>query len=674
MRFAILYILFIFLPLVSIAQPKYKGISTDLKSGGKQSFQFDFPNIGKVKKFYDPKLLAEIRRLDEANELKQLLPLLEKYVSQFGIDNFLDDQDLMWRLAQLYEANHQEAAARFFFGLLIRNTDRKLDTTVKVYYDNLNKKEADLYVPLKYYYELVDYRKHVDTLRPPRGVFISMGYAVNTDREEYGPSISDDNQVMLFCAKRDLLGYANNKPVYNEDLYITIKDEQGEWGEAVKLQGLNSQFSEGSPCLSRDGKFLFFIRCNSPEGLGECDLFVAEREDDTTYVRPKNLGPAVNSRYWDSQPALSSTEDTLFFVSNRPGGFGGTDIYFSVKNKKTGTWSAAQNLGPMINTKADEMSPFFHPNFDILYFSSSGEIVNFGGFDIYKSNIKNGKWGEPKNIGPLVNGVGDEHYFTIDAESKKLFYAKTDEENPTNLDLYSFPLPMEAQPMATTSFSGTLKDSVTGEVYKGIVSVIDLETGIEVAPKFVREDGTFSFDLIDNQKYLLIIQGEDFFRIEKEIKLNGDTAFQVQAQGIKSYRIQFSSIEFATNSHEILPEMEADLQKLLDYMLDNPTASLVISGHTDSKGNAEKNRKLSQLRADAIKNYLVETGDIDSSRITAIGYGSTKPIKKEEVTDEDRKLNRRVEFEIRRPADGKVVDPTKTEVEPPKGEAIKDEK
>jgi outer membrane protein OmpA-like peptidoglycan-associated protein len=211
---------------------------------------------------------------------------------------------------------------------------------------------------------------------------------------------------------------------------------------------------------------------------------------------------------------------------------------------------------------------------------------------------------------------------------------------------------MEAQPMATTEFSGVLKDSVTGKSYQGIVSVIDLENGIEVAPKFVRENGTFSFDLIDNQKYLLIIQGEDFFRIEKEIKLQGDTVFEVKAQGIKSYRIQFSTIEFANNSFEILEEMKPDLDKLVDYLLDNPTVKLTISGHTDSKGNPEKNQQLSQKRAESIREYLITTGDIDPDRIKALGYGSSKPIKKVEVTDEDRKLNRRVEFEIDRSEEG----------------------
>src|SRR5690606_32933500 len=118
-------------------------------------------------------------------------------------------------------------------------------------------------------------------------------------------------------------------------------------------------------------------------------------------------------------------------------------------------------------------------------------------FDIYKSVFRNGAWQEPKNIGPLVNGKGDEYYFTIYSKSKDLFYAKSEDSLLPNLDLYSFPLPMEAQPLANTKLKGSLKDSITGETFKGIVSVIDLSNGIEVAPKYMRDDGTYEFDLID---------------------------------------------------------------------------------------------------------------------------------------------------------------------------------
>ena len=279
--------------------------------------------------------------------------------------------------------------------------------------------------------------------------------------------------------------------------------------------------------------------------------------------------------------------------------------------------------------------------------------MNFGDYDIYKSYNIGGGWSEPVNIGPLVNGKGTEFYFSIDQESSYIYYARSEQESMKNLDLYSFPLPMEGQPLATTRFSGKIQ-TLTGKIpQNAVVSIIDLDEGVEVAPKFAREDGTFEFDLINNRNYLLIVQGDDIFRLEKLFFLDGDMEYEGIVERVAS-TIEFASLEFQNGSAEILPEMDTDLQKVIDFLIDHPTFKLNISGHTDSSGNAILNLKLSQQRADAIKRYLVNKGNIQENRIFAIGYGSEKPIVKEEKTDEDKKLNRRVEFEIYRdpPKDG----------------------
>jgi outer membrane protein OmpA-like peptidoglycan-associated protein len=204
---------------------------------------------------------------------------------------------------------------------------------------------------------------------------------------------------------------------------------------------------------------------------------------------------------------------------------------------------------------------------------------------------------------------------------------------------------MEAQPEATTWLSGSLKDSVTGSPFRGIVSVIDMTKGIEVAPKYLRPDGSFEFDLIDKSKYLLVIQGEDFFRVEKQITLNGDTVMHLRTPSIDFRRLKFNSLEFAHASATITPEMYRDLDRLVNYMLDNPTLSLVIAGHTNKEGNPKDNLLLSQKRANAIKEYIVEFGGIEEYRIRAIGYGDTKPLM-DEKSDYEKKINRRVEFEF----------------------------
>jgi flagellar motor protein MotB len=308
-------------------------------------------------------------------------------------------------------------------------------------------------------------------------------------------------------------------------------------------------------------------------------------------------------------------------------------------------WGRALNLGPVINTRGNEVSPFVHPVFKVLYFSSNGHLLNFGDFDIYKTYFRNGQWTEPYNIGPLVNGKGSEYYFTIDKEARRLYYARSDSNDLKNLNLYSFPLPMEAQPLATTSFSGTITDS-SGKPLEGVVTVIDLDNGIEVVPKFVRPDGSFDFNLINQNNYLLVIQGDDFFRIEKMFFLAGDTSINTQASTIKSQKITFTSIEFEGGSSEIAEIMHPDLDKVMNFLIDHPEVNLNISGHTDQTGDLEANLKLSQDRANAIKQYLTASGYVATERILAKGFGSQRPIIPQELNERDRRMNRRVEFEI----------------------------
>ncbi|HXH17444.1 MAG TPA: OmpA family protein [Chitinophagales bacterium] len=603
---------------------------------------FNFKNLD-APYYYDETKRKEILKAEKSKDYDRLLPLLEEYISSFACENFSRDYELLWMLAQVYEKKGRLEEAKDMYRLVLKNTEKDRDFIWQIY-DKLIFNEKDEYVPLDFYYELVDFRKQIDTLRPPRGVFLNMGDMINSGYEDYGPALNISNNVLLFTSKRNRKKIAG-KDWYNEDVFWAAREDENAWRKAEPLEGINTHLNEGSPCITRDGRHLYFVRCEAPDGFGNCDLYVADLISDGNWGNVRNLGAEVNSPAWDSHPSLSHSEDTLYFVSDRDGGFGSTDIYFTTL-MKNGKWAPARNMGPMVNTKDAEASPFYHPKYDVFYFSSNGQLLNFGEFDIFKTRLANGHWTEPKNIGPLVNGKGEEFYFTIDSESKDLFYARSEKKGFENVDLFSFPLPMEAQPAANTNFGGTLEDSITGEPFEGIVSIIDLTNGIEVAPKYLRSDGSFSFDLINNSRYLLIIQGENFFRIEKIFQLQRDTVMHFRVPAINFVRIEFKSIEFAINDWEILPEMHADLDRIMNFMLDNPTYSLKISGHTDQQGNAEANNKLSQQRANSIKEYLVTKGGIEPERIEAVGYGSTRPIVKVEKTPEDSKLNRRVEFEI----------------------------
>ena len=609
-----------------------------------QSDIFVFPNTNKIKYYRDETKLARIKVLGPAGDYEQEYAELKAYVKNFGPENFSKDAQLLWNLARLSQKIGPPGEAVLLYKLVLKHLPQTIDgKQVKSEFDTLSKNETDLYVPLAQYYELVNYRKEIDTLRPPQGVLLNMGEAINSDKADYGATIGNVDNVLLFTSKRNSHDDPLNK-TYNEDLFYSLKYDTL-WGFADELKNINSRYNEGSGCLSKDGRQLYFARCNSPDSYGNCDIFVADLRADSTWGDVRNLGPNINSNGWDSHPSLSHSGDTLFFASDRFGGFGYSDIYYSTKGVN-GAWQKALNMGPIINTRGAEVSPFFHHKFNVLYFSSNGQPLTFGDFDIYKVHQDKQTWNEPKNVGPLVNGQGSEYYFTIDSESSYLYYARSTEDDIENLDLHSFPVPMEAQPEAIAKLKGSLINSDTKKPFKGIVSIIDLDKGVEVAPKFLREDGSFDFNLINKRNYLLIIQGDDFFRIEELFFMDGDMEMNREADPIES-KIAFKSLEFENGKADILPLMHGDLNRLANFLIDHPKFKLNISGHTDSQGNEDSNLRLSQARADAIKAYLIYQFRIASSRIEAHGYGSSQPIV-EEKSEDERKLNRRVEFEISR--------------------------
>ncbi|MEZ4944625.1 MAG: OmpA family protein [Cyclobacteriaceae bacterium] len=608
-----------------------------------QSDIFDFPNVNSERFYTNSKALQEIQRYDNAGVDDKLYEALKNYVRNFGVENFGKNVPMLWKLAQLSETQGPPGEAILIYKLILKHHQQGINIEKLFHvYDSIETDKKEFYVPLDYYYDLVDLRKEIDTLRPPKSVLINMGDDINSLKEDYGPTIGNVDDILLFTSKRNLK-YVAGERVVNEDLFFSLTMPGGYWGKAQEFTTINTSYNEGSACLSQDGKQLFFSRCNSPGSLGNCDLYVSTLGADSVWSASKNLGATINSTGWDSHPSLTHSGDTLYFASNRAGGFGLSDIYYSVKDEK-GDWQKAKNAGPVINTRNSEVSPFFHRKFNVLYFSSNGHPLNFGEFDIYKSYFRNGSWVEPRNIGPLVNGGGSEYYFTIDSESKSLYYARSVEEDINNLDLYSFPVPMGAQPEANVALKGSLKSSQTGEPLKGIVSIIDLDEGVEVAPKYLRDDGTFNFELINKRNYLLIIQGDDFFRIEELFFLDGEMRIDREADPIES-KIAFESLEFENGKADILESMHKDLDKVANFLIDHPNLGLRISGHTDSAGKEESNLKLSQDRADAIRRYLLDAFNIKDSRVEAIGYGSSKPIV-EELTNKDRQLNRRVEFEI----------------------------
>jgi outer membrane protein OmpA-like peptidoglycan-associated protein len=488
---------------------------------------------------------------------------------------------------------------------------------------------------------------------------INLGANVNSKLKDYLPSLSADEQTLLFARtlpkdSTKAISRANGQ----EDFFIS-KFINNQWTLAKNLgKPINTPYNEGAQSLSPDGQWLVFTGCPDkvygyPEGRtgqGSCDLFFSIKKGER-WTDPKNLGTPINTKYWESQPSISSDGKTIYFVSNRPGGKGGMDIWKSTLSEN-GQWSNPINLGEPINTPYDEMSPFIHPDNKTFYFSSKGQI-GLGGFDLFYCTFnEDGKTNEVKNLGYPINTSGDEFGLIVSSDGKKAFYASEREDGFGDWDIYTFELPDNVRANAITYFKGKVVDATTKKSLGARFELIDLESGKTVVESFSDEvTGEFLICLPPDKEYALNVNKSsylfysDYFSLKTQ---NQKTPYfkEVPLIPIKAgARVVLKNIFFETNKYDLQPQSLVELEKLRQFLIQNPTVNIEISGHTDNVGDKQKNLILSENRAKTVYNYLIDKG-ITAQRISYKGYGDSQPID-DNKTESGRANNRRTEFIIK---------------------------
>ena len=392
----------------------------------------------------------------------------------------------------------------------------------------------------------------------------NMGAGVNSPDDEYLPTLTADGKMLIFT-RYDRMAMA-------EDFYASrlVNDK---WAKAVRMaEPLNSDENEGAGCISQDGRILYFTACNRPDGAGRCDLYVSYRKAGG-WSRPQNLGPAVNTSGWESQPCLSIDGQTLYFVSDRGGGMGGMDIWRSTLVE--GRWSQPVNMGPTINTKGDEKTPFISFDNQTFYFSSNGR-VGMGGMDLFVCRrTGDTTWSEPQNLGYPINTSGDESSLIVSPDGRTAVFSSDKFGGQGQLDLYTFalPEPVRSEPV----------------VYKEEIT--------EVAPE--------------------LQVGES---------------------------ITLKNVFFQTGKYTLLDISIVELDKVVEMMQKHPSLRIELGGHTDNTGNEAANQKLSEQRAKAVYDYLVNHG-VQADRLSYKGYGQSQPVA-DNSTPEGRRQNRRTVFTI----------------------------
>ena len=482
----------------------------------------------------------------------------------------------------------------------------------------------------------------------------NLGSNINSADDEYWPSLTVDGQMMVYTR---LVGSGNlarnSRPMVQEDFYASQLVDN-EWQPYQPLTSVNTENNEGAQSISSDGKLLFFTICGRNDGLGSCDIYFSGNKGDT-WSKPINAGNNVNSSAWETQPAFSANGKTLFFVSNRSGGKGGTDLWQSdllgFSERGLPIWSKPVNLGDSINTSGNENSPFIHADGQTLYFASD-QWNGLGGYDIfYSRRVNNSYWTKPRNIGYPINSHRDEQGFIVDAMGRNAYYS-SDRPGSQGKDIYTFELYEAARPVPVTYIKGKVTDADTGEPLCSKVELIDLQDSSSyIKVESCWEPGEFMICLPLGKEYAFNVVKKGYLFYSENYRMKEITDYinpfilEIKLKRIETGNsVVLRNVFFKTDSYELLPESKAEINTLIEFLNSNPSIHIELEGHTDRMGSEEYNLNLSKSRAKEVFNYLVDKG-IKQERMSYQGFGYSKPVSSND-SEEGRALNRRTEFRI----------------------------
>ena len=494
--------------------------------------------------------------------------------------------------------------------------------------------------------ELKNCEFSIDAIANPKAFdFKNMGDGINSEWEEYLPSVSADGKLFVITRRGP---HQNN--VVSEDFYQS-EYLNGKWTKAQNVgASVNTMGNEGAQCLAPNGKLLFFTACDRDDGLGRCDIYISIKRNGQ-WSEARNIGPTINSKYWESQPTISPDGRELYFVSNRPGGYGDMDIWKSVLSEQ-GTFSTPVNLGSTINTPYDEMSPFIHTDNQTLYFASNGH-PGLGDYDLFLSrrDYPAASWQNPINLGYPINTLGVENSLIVASDGKTAYFA-SDKSGYGQEDIFWFHLPQEMQSQQVAYLNTKVYDAETKTPMKSSIEIIDLATGKVMISSFTyTKTGEFFTCLPANANYAVNVSKDGYLFHSENFVLNEQSALQALRLDIplqrlnKGSKIVLNNIFFDTDAYTLKTESEVELNTLVNFMNNNASLEVEIEGHTDNVGAESHNLKLSENRAKAVYDFLVENG-ISANRMTFKGFGASQPIATND-TEEGRATNRRTAFRVK---------------------------
>jgi outer membrane protein OmpA-like peptidoglycan-associated protein/tetratricopeptide (TPR) repeat protein len=588
-----------------------------------------------------------------------------KYLEKaFSLNDPKIPQDLTYFLgwAFQFQLKWDDAIKYYQMQLTLLSKDAKGNAAA---IEDVNKKIAECKIGKK---EVAD----------PQRVFVdNLGSNINTSYPEYSAFITADESMMVLTARRENSTGGKIDPEDNypcEDLYQSFKTN-GKW-QPVQNFGpiVNSDEHDATAGLSSDGTIMFIFKSKKSDGG---DIYQTNLVGNT-WSKPEHLNKNINSKYHESSVSLSYDGKRLYFISNKEGGLGAHDIYYSDKDAK-GEWGPSVNIGPSLNTKYSEEAVFIHPDGKTIYFSSKGHNT-MGGYDVFKSTFENGKWNEPVNMGYPINGPDDDVFFVISGSGSHAYFASSKQGGYGEKDIYKItilgpekaPVIMNednllasvAAPVSEfkaekivssgpkmTILKGVISDAKTYNLLEATIELIDNTLNDVIATfKSNSTTGKYLVSLPSGKNYGIAVKKDGYLFHSENFDLKASEEYQEVEKNIALKQIEvgqsivLKNIFFDFDKATIRPESANELDRLIKLLTENPTLKIELGSHTDSKGSDDYNQKLSQSRSQSVVTYLIGKG-IAADRLVAKGYGESVPVAKND-TESGRQENRRTEFKI----------------------------